>query len=69
VPEVPDGELVGNACSALVAMGEAAAFEEAIERMVRIERVYEPDQRAYAVHSERYDAYRAMRTKMEKFLE
>ena len=69
VPEVPDGELVGNACAALVALGEAGSVEEAVERTVRIERVYESDQRAYAVHSERYDAWRTMRTKMEKFFE
>ncbi len=69
VPEVPDGELIGNACAALVALGEARTFEEAVERTVRIERVYESDQRAYAVHSERYDAWRAMRAKMEKFFE
>ena len=69
VPEVPDGELVGNACAALVALGEAESVEEAVERTVRIERVYESDQRVYAVHSERYDAWRTMRTKMEKFFE
>lgn len=69
VPEVPDGELIGNACAALLALGEVNTFEEAIERTVRIERVYEPDQRAYAVHSERYDAYRIMRAKMERFFE
>jgi len=67
VPEVPDGELVGNACAALVALGEAADFEEAVDRTVRIQRVYEPDQKAYALHSERYDAYRAMQTRMEHF--
>ncbi|HCM28742.1 MAG TPA: sugar kinase [Treponema sp.] len=67
VPEIEDGELAGNACAALVALGEAADLGDAVSRVVRLSRVYEPDQRAYAVHSERYDAYRAMLLKMEKF--
>jgi len=68
VPVIADGELAGNACAALVALGEVSDLESAVERVVRIEQVYEPDQAAYAMHSERYDAYRAMSAKMEKFL-
>ncbi len=69
IPEIPDGELTGNLCAALVCLDEAGDFEDAVSRTVRIERVYEPDQAAFAVHSERYDSYRAMLSKMEKFFE
>ena len=69
IPEIEDGELTGNLCAALVSLGEAASIEQAIARTVRIARVYEPDQKAFAVHSERYDSYRAMLAKMERFFE
>jgi len=69
VPEIPDGELTGNLCAALVCLGESRGFEEAVSRTVRIASVYEPDQKAFAVHSERYDSYKAMLAKMERFFE
>ncbi len=67
VPAIVDGELAGDACAALLALGEADSLAEAASRLVRIERVYEPDWEAFALHSERYDAYLAMHTKMERF--
>lgn len=67
VPEIADGELSGDACVALAALGDAVSIEEAVGRVVRIDRVYEPDPRAFAFHSERYDSYRAMQAKMEAF--
>jgi xylulokinase len=68
VPTIPDGELAGDASMAMLALGEVRDLGEAIENTVRLGEVYEPDQRAYAVYSERYDAYRALQNKMEKFL-
>jgi xylulokinase len=69
IPEIEDGELTGNLCAALLALGEASSIEEAVSRTVRIARVYEPDQKAFAVHSERYDSYQSMLAKMERFFE
>ncbi len=67
VPEIPDGELAGDACLAMTALGDASSLEEAISRIVRIREVYEPDRRSYAFHSERYDAYKEQLARMEKF--
>lgn len=69
VPEIADGELAGDACASLICLGEADGFEEAASRIVRIDRVYEPDQKAYAVHSERYDSYKSMLARMERFFQ
>lgn len=68
VMAIEDGELAGNACAAWACLGEADGIEEAIGRVVRVVRVWEPDREAYARHSERYDAYEALLAKMEKFL-
>lgn len=67
VPEIPDGELAGDACLAMTALGDAASLEEAICSIVRIQDVYEPDRRSYAFHSERFDAYKEQLARMEKF--
>lgn len=69
VPAIEDGELAGNACLALLASGEAASLEEAVERMVQIRRVYEPVQSEYARFSERYETYRHLQSKMEQFFQ
>jgi xylulokinase len=69
LPAIADGELAGNACLALTALGEATDLEAAVAQVVRIERVFEPDQRAYADYCERYDSYRSTLKKMEKFFE
>ncbi|MCX7656037.1 MAG: FGGY-family carbohydrate kinase [Treponemataceae bacterium] len=67
VPAIEDGELAGNACLALIASGEATTLEEAVERMVHIQRVYEPVQAEYARFSERYETYRHLQSRMEQF--
>lgn len=69
LPAIVDGELAGNACLGLTALGEATDLEAAVAQVVRIERVFEPDQRAYAEYCERYDSYRSTLKKMEKFFE
>jgi len=67
VGEIEDGELAGNACLALLALGEAANLDEAVAQTVRMARVFEPDRNAFAFHSERYAAYEALLSKMDKF--
>ncbi len=69
VPQIEDGELAGNACVAMTAVGAADDLDQAIEKTVRIVHVYEPNQKAYALHAERYDTYRTLLAKMERFLE
>ncbi|MFA6504480.1 MAG: FGGY-family carbohydrate kinase [Treponemataceae bacterium] len=69
IPEIEDGELTGNLCASLYALGESRSVEDAVSRTVRIARVYEPDQKAFAIHSERYDSYKTMLAKMERFFE
>jgi len=68
IPHIEDGELAGDACAAMTALGAADSLEQAIEKTVRIVQVYEPNQKAYALHAERYDQYRTMLVKMERFL-
>ncbi len=43
IPEIADGELAGNACLSLVAIGEADGAEQAISRVVRICDRFEPE--------------------------
>lgn len=69
LPAIADGELAGNACLSLVALGKATDLEESVAQIVRIERVFEPNQRAYAEYCERYDSYRSTLKKVEKFFE
>lgn len=69
VPEIADGELAGNACLAMKGLGLVPSLEAAIEQTVKIKEVYEPVQRHYALHSERFEVYTAMLHKMERFFE
>ncbi len=69
VPRIADGELSGNAAAALLSLGEADSLEEAADRVVHIETVYEPNQRTYAQFSEKYDQYRYLLKKMERFFQ
>ncbi|GAB1483590.1 FGGY-family carbohydrate kinase [Treponema sp.] len=65
VPEIEDGELAGNACLSLCALGQAANLEQAVARIVRMERSYEPDQAEHSYHSERYASYEGMLSKID----
>jgi xylulokinase len=42
IPEIPDGELAGNACLCAAALGEAVSLPDAVSRIVRIKTYCEP---------------------------
>lgn len=60
-PEIVDGELAGNACAALTALGEASSLSEAAERIVRISHIYEASQSVQTAWAERRQHYNAWR--------
>lgn len=68
VPEIEDGELAGNACLSLTALGEAADLNEAIARIVRIKTRYEPDPEKNKLHTERFSIYSEKLAIMEQLL-
>lgn len=69
IPQIEDGELAGNACLAMKGLGLYPSLEAAIEATVKIKEVFEPVQQHYAMHSERYEVYKTMLQKMERFFE
>ena len=61
VPEITDGELAGNAVLAALALDgklkrEQAAFDDAVNRMIRFREVYEPNDRTASFWKHRYEA-------------
>ncbi|MDR0512287.1 MAG: FGGY-family carbohydrate kinase [Treponema sp.] len=56
VPEIPDGELAGNAVIAAVALGESRTIEEAAGKMVKIDDVYVPRYPASSFWAKSYSA-------------
>ncbi|WP_304223572.1 FGGY-family carbohydrate kinase [Gracilinema caldarium] len=69
VHQIEDGELAGNACLAMKGLGYYPSIEAAIEGTVKIKEVFEPVQQRYAMHSERFEVYKTMLHKMERFFE
>jgi xylulokinase len=65
VPELPDGELGGDAVLGAIALGEAADLREGIARIVHIQERYIPDPHAAAVYREQFQAYRQLRYDMQ----
>ena len=58
IPDIPDGELAGNAVLAATALGAAPGFEEAADKMIRAWDVYEPRPGAASFWNERYSLYK-----------
>ena len=54
IPEIPDGELAGNAVLSAVALGASSALEEAADNMIRVQDVYTPLPEAASFWEERY---------------
>lgn len=69
IPRIEDGELTGNACLAMKGLGIYPSLEAAIEQTVHIKEVFEPVQQHYAMHSERFEVYKTLLQKMERFFE
>jgi xylulokinase len=58
VPEVPESELMGDACVGLAALGVHGDPVEAARACVRIERRFDPDPALRAVYDDLYGLYR-----------
>ena len=54
IPEIPDGELAGNAVLAAAALGAASGLEQAADKMIRIREVYQSCWETAAFWEERY---------------
>jgi len=54
IPEIPDGELAGNAVLSAVALGAASTLEEAADKMIRVQDGYKPRPEAASFWEERY---------------
>ena len=57
VPEIPDGELAGNAVLAALALGAVSNLEEGMAGMIRFRDVYSPQSDRAAFWDERYRLY------------
>jgi len=58
VPVVKEATSLGSAMIAGVAMGVYKNLEEAVERLVRFERVYEPDMGNHKIYQDYYKKWR-----------
>ena len=58
IPEIPDGELAGNAVLSASALGAVSTLEEAAARMIRVQDVYKPRPEAASFWEGRYGLYR-----------
>ncbi|MDR1429743.1 MAG: sugar kinase [Spirochaetaceae bacterium] len=66
--DIADGELAGDACLCLMALGEASGLDEACVRIVHIKESYVPDRELHSQYRSRYAQYRDMEKKAEGFL-
>ncbi len=60
VPEVPDAELIGNACVAFSALGEYAAPEKAAQRMVRLSEEFSPRMGTRGLYADLYARFEGL---------
>ncbi|MGC8716854.1 MAG: FGGY-family carbohydrate kinase, partial [bacterium] len=64
VPVVKEATSLGAAMVVGVAMNVYKNLEEAVERLVRFERVYEPDMKNHNIYQEYYRKWRAIYPRM-----
>jgi xylulokinase len=57
IPEIIDAELAGNACLALVHLGEASNIDEACQRIVRIKETFTPDPLCHKHYLKQFASY------------
>jgi xylulokinase len=57
IPEMSDGELVGDAALAAIALGELSGLAQAVERMIRIKHRYIPNAQRHLQYAEQYHVY------------
>lgn len=68
VPEVEDAELLGGACLASAALGRYSDFMEASEELVRIKKVFYPEEKERLIYKEEYQRYKSVSVEAKKFL-
>jgi xylulokinase len=66
--EIADGELAGNACLCLMALGAVPDLDAACERIVHIKETYIPGRELHSQYRSRYEQYRELEKKAEGFL-
>ena len=57
VPEIPDAELVGGACTAVKALERDSSLGDIAERMCRIKYRVEPDLKKHKLYDEKFNRY------------
>jgi autoinducer-2 kinase len=58
IPVVKESTALGSAMCVMIAMGEAANWKDAVERVVRIEKTIDPDPKSHARYDETYDLWK-----------
>jgi xylulokinase len=66
--EIADGELAGNACLCLMALGAVPDLDSACERIVHIKETYVPGGELHSQYRSRYGQYRELEKRAEGFL-
>jgi xylulokinase len=67
IPEMSDGELVGDAALAAIALGELSDLAQGVQRMIRMKHRYTPNAQRHAQYTEQYAAYCQRRDKLGAF--
>jgi sugar (pentulose or hexulose) kinase len=60
VPEVQEAGTLGAAMCAGVAIGEYKSYKDAVERMVRIQKIYYPEIEYTSVFNQIYDSFQSL---------
>ena len=66
VPEIPDGELAGNALLSAAALGASSSLEEAADNMIRVKDVYKPRPQTLSFWEERARLYEESKKKRDE---
>ncbi|MFP3089005.1 sugar kinase [Treponema sp. TIM-1] len=69
LPEIRDGELMGDACIAARALGEFSDLPQAVSGMIRFTGSYTPSPKNVSRYTEGFHAYREFKEKARSFLE
>jgi xylulokinase len=66
VPAARNAELLGNLCTGAAALGAYSSAGEAAAALVKIERVYHPDEKKAPLYEERFAGYRELYRSLKK---
>jgi xylulokinase len=68
IPEIADAELAGNACLALIHLGETRNIDESCQKIVRIKESFYADLKCHKHYLDQFASYESVIDKMEMFL-